>query len=153
MEYLIVTWPWCWERLKAGKERADRGWDGWMASPTQWTWVWASSRSWWWTGKPVVLQSMGSQRVGHNWMTELSTEYSVTQKSLEKKVERSILLLLHSHVWSFLFPLPEKHSMHFLKVVNIRLTTYTKDQPETKSLFLQYINWLNCLTLKTKFAF
>ena len=63
--------PWCWERLKAGKGD-DRGWDGWMASPTLWTWVWASSRSWWWTGKPGMLQSMGSQRVRHNWVTELN---------------------------------------------------------------------------------
>ena len=50
----------------------DRGWDGWMASPTQWTWVWVDSGSWWWTGRPGVLQFMGSQRVGHNWVTELS---------------------------------------------------------------------------------
>ena len=56
--------PWCWERLKAGGEGDDRGWDGWMASSTWWTWVWASSRSWWRTGKPGVLQSLGSQRVG-----------------------------------------------------------------------------------------
>ena len=63
--------PWCWERLKAG-EGDDRGWDGWMASPTQWTWVWVSSRSWWWTGRPGMLQSMGLQRVGHNWATELN---------------------------------------------------------------------------------
>ena len=64
---------WCWERLKAGGEGDDRGWDGWMASPsaqTQWTWVWASSRTWWWTGKPGVLQSMGSQRVGDDSATE-----------------------------------------------------------------------------------
>ena len=53
--------PWCWKRLKAGGERGDRGWDGWMASPTRWTRVWASSGSWWRTGKPGVLQSMGSQ--------------------------------------------------------------------------------------------
>ena len=53
--------PWCWERLKAGGEGDDRGWDGWMASPTRWTWVWASSRSWWWTGKLGVLQFMGSK--------------------------------------------------------------------------------------------
>ena len=64
--------PWCWERLKAGGERDDRGWDGWMASPTQWTWVWVNFRSWWWTRRPGVLQSMGSQRVGHNWVTELN---------------------------------------------------------------------------------
>ena len=54
--------PWCWERLKAG-EGDDRGWNVWMASPTWWTWVWASSRSWWWTGKPSVLQSVGLQRI------------------------------------------------------------------------------------------
>ena len=63
---------WFWKRLKAGGEGDDRGWDGWMVSPTQWTWVWASSRSWWRTGKPGVLQSMGSQRVRHDWATELN---------------------------------------------------------------------------------
>ena len=63
---------WCWERLKPGKEGDDRGWDGWMASPTQWMWIWISSRSWWWTGKPSMLQSTGLQRVGHNWATELN---------------------------------------------------------------------------------
>ena len=56
-----------------GRRRRDhRGWDGWMASLTRWTWVWASSRSWWWTGKPGVLQSMGPQRVRHDWVTELT---------------------------------------------------------------------------------
>ena len=64
--------PWCWERLKAKGEGDGRGWDGWMASLTQWTWVWASSGSWWWTGRPGVLQSMVSQRVGHNGATELN---------------------------------------------------------------------------------
>ena len=64
--------PWCWERLKAGGEREDRGWDGWMASPTQWTWVWVSSGIWWGTGKPSMLQSMGSQSVGYDWVTELN---------------------------------------------------------------------------------
>ena len=63
--------PWCWERLKAG-EGDNRGWDGWMASPTQWTWVWVISRSCLWPGRPVMLQSMGSQRVGHDWVTELN---------------------------------------------------------------------------------
>ena len=62
----------CWERLKARGEGDDRGWDGWMASPTRWTWVWVNSGSWWWTGKPGVLQSMGLQRVGHNWVIELN---------------------------------------------------------------------------------
>jgi len=77
--HILATWceelihwerPWCWERLKAGGEGDDRGWDGWMASLTQWTWVWANSRRWWRTGKPGVLQSMGSQIVGHDWETE-----------------------------------------------------------------------------------
>ena len=63
--------PWCWERLKAG-EGEDRGWDGWMASPTQWTWVCVNSGRWWWTGKPDVLWFMGSQRVGSYWATELN---------------------------------------------------------------------------------
>ena len=53
--------PWCWERLKAGGEGDDRGWDGWMASPTQWTWVWVGSESWWWTGRPGVLQLWGGK--------------------------------------------------------------------------------------------
>ena len=63
--------PWCWARLKAG-EGDNRGWDDWMASPTQWTWVWATSGSWCWTGKPGVLPSIESQRFGHNWVTELN---------------------------------------------------------------------------------
>ena len=63
--------PWCWERLKARGEGADRGWVGWMTSLTQWTWIWVNSRSWWWTGRSGMLQSMGLQRVGHNRVTEL----------------------------------------------------------------------------------
>ena len=59
-------------KIKAGGEGDDRGLDGWIASPTQWTWVWASFRSWWWTGKPDVQQSMGSQRVRQDWVTELN---------------------------------------------------------------------------------
>ena len=70
----LTPWarPWCWERLKAGGEGDGRGWDGWVASPTQWTWVLASSGSWWRTGKLGVLQSMESQRVGHDQATELN---------------------------------------------------------------------------------
>ena len=68
--WLIGKRPWCWERLKAEGERDDRGWDGWMTSPTQWAWDWVNSRSWWWTWRPDVLQSMGSQRVRHDWGTD-----------------------------------------------------------------------------------
>ena len=69
--------PWCWERLKVG-EGDDRGWDDWMASLTQQTSVWASSGSWWWTGKPGMLQSMGLQRLRHEWVTELNWIYAFT---------------------------------------------------------------------------
>ena len=64
--------PWCWERLRAGGKGDDRRWDDWMASRSQWTWIWASSRNWWWTRRPGVLQLMGSQRVRHDWATELN---------------------------------------------------------------------------------
>ena len=71
---------WCWEGLGAEGEGDDRGWDGWMASPTRWTWVWVNSRSWWWTGRPGVLRFMGSQRVGHDWATELNwTENTIEE--------------------------------------------------------------------------
>ena len=59
-------------KIDGGNEGDDRGWDDWMASLIRWTWVWGSSESWWWTGKSGVLQSMGSQRVRHNWVTELN---------------------------------------------------------------------------------
>ena len=78
---ILATWwevlthwkrPWCWERLKVGGEWDDRGWDGWMASLTQWTRVWVNSRSWWWTGRPGVLRCMRSQQIGQDWETELN---------------------------------------------------------------------------------
>ena len=68
---------WGWEGLGAGGEGDNRGWDGWMASPTRWTSVWVDSGSWWWTGRPGVLRFMGSQRVGHDWATELKFYYAI----------------------------------------------------------------------------
>ena len=67
--------PWCWEGLGAGGEGDDRGWDGWMASPTQWTRIWVDSGSWWWTGRPGVLQFMGSQRVQQALEIEVNWYY------------------------------------------------------------------------------
>ena len=64
--------PWCWEGSGAGGEGDDRGWDGWMVSLIQWIWVWVNSRGWWWTGRPGMLWFMGSQRVRHDWATELN---------------------------------------------------------------------------------
>ena len=75
-ELIHLKRSWCRERLRAGGEGDNRGWDGWMASPTQWTWLWVNSRSWWWTGSPAVLQFGGSQRVGQDWATELNWKES-----------------------------------------------------------------------------
>ena len=94
---LLATWceelthlkrPWCWEGLRAGGEGDSRGWDGWMASLTWWTWVWVDSGSWWWTGRPGMLWFMRSQRVRHDWATEL--------------IEEGLLLL-----WVRIFPMSE----------------------------------------------
>ena len=92
--------PWCWERLKAGKEDDDRGWDGWMASLIQWTLVWASSGSWWWTGRSGMLQSMGSKRVGQDWATELNWYFIVIQLAniLIKMFPSSLMFLLKVQV-------------------------------------------------------
>ena len=74
----LTRWkrPWCWEGLGAGGEGDDRGWDGWMASPTRWAWIWVNSGILWWTGRPGVLRFMGLQRVGHDWATELNWSYA-----------------------------------------------------------------------------
>ena len=71
--------PWCWERLKAGGEGDDKGWDGWMVSLTQWTWVWANSRSWWWTGRPGCCTPWGYKQLD---MTEWLNWTELPKKSL-----------------------------------------------------------------------
>ena len=81
--------PWCWERLNAGGEKDDRGWDGWMASLTQWTWVWVSSGSWWWAGRPGVLQFMGSQ--SWTWLS-IWTELKVLKNKKSYREHTRILL-------------------------------------------------------------
>ena len=93
-----------WERLRAGGEGVGRGWDGWMASLTQWTWVWVNSGSWQWTGRPGVLQFRGSQRVRHNWATELNwidLDNVKNKLLLVKFMACSWLCLMHSQykVW------------------------------------------------------
>ena len=96
--------PWCWERLRAGEEGDNRGWDRGIASLTQWTWIWVNSWSWWWTGRPGVLRSRESQRVGHNWVTELSwTESRTHENTLVyfKTVILSCLLLGGDLSWIF----------------------------------------------------
>ena len=89
---------WCWERLRAGGEGDNRGWDGWMASLTRWTWVWLDSRSGWWTGRPGVLQFMGSRRVWHDWVTELNwTEASKNHQQMLKFMGKKYMKDVDSH--------------------------------------------------------
>ena len=90
---ILLFDPSFWEILKAGGERNARGWDGWMASLTWWTWVWASSGSWCWTRKPGVLQSMGSQRVGYDWATELNLWLTI------KDAQRNLLCTIDKIPW------------------------------------------------------
>ena len=99
MKNWLIWKDWFWERLKMG-EGDDRGWDGWMASPTQWTWVWVNSQSWWWAGRPDVLQSMGSQRVGHKWATELNW--------------KEAFFFLHLHVDEFRLTLERESSLFLI---------------------------------------
>ena len=82
---------WCCEGLGAGGEGDDRGWDGWMASLTWWTWVWVNSGSWWWTGRPGVLRFMGSQRVRHDWVTDLIWLWLCNYYSLNTTISRLII--------------------------------------------------------------
>ena len=92
---------WCWEGLGAGGEGDDRGWDGWMASPTRWTWVWVNSEKWWWTGRPGVLQFMRSQRVGHDWETELNFPFALLL--LNPIGFRLLCFQFYSFLWIFSF--------------------------------------------------
>ena len=115
--------PWCWERLKVGGKRDDRGWDGWMASPMQWTWVWVSSRSWWWTRKPGMLQSIGSQRVGHNWATELNQQsrfksliYHLLALGPDMSYFSMILFLIENNNIKLIWP--QQDFLHFLNRTN-----------------------------------
>ena len=118
----LVTWceelthwkrPWCWERLKAGEKGDDRGWDGQMTSPTQWTWVWVNSGSWWWTGKPGVPQSTGSQRVRHDLATELAeimkesvdTAYDGRDADMKQQLKQSIVsanMEVSTNIWALI---------------------------------------------------
>ena len=113
---LAISWEdlthwkrlWSWEGLGAGGEEDNRGWDGWMASLIWWMWVWVNSGSWWQTGRPGMLQFMGSQRVGHDWATELNwTAISVHIISIQI-AEKYILAYegIQSHLYNNSLHLP-----------------------------------------------
>ena len=108
-ELTHLTRPWCWGRLKAAGEGDDREWDGWMASPTWWAWIWASSASWWWTGKPGVLQSMGLQRVRHDWETELNWSWFIML--LISAIQQSDSVIYINILFHFLFHYSLSHNI------------------------------------------
>ena len=126
---------WCWERLKAGGEGDDKGWDGWIASPTWWAWIWVSSRSWWWTGKPDMLHSMGSQRVGHDWAAELN---GLKCELWQTRVMPSLMLLFH--VMSPLRCLMDTSNRSAIKVI-----ISASHLPQVYRLF--FLFWGNDITI------
>ena len=99
----VTHWkrPWYWGSLKAGGEGDDKGWDGWMTSLTQWTWVWGNSGRWRRTGRPGMLQSTGLQRVGRDWVTELRWIVRRSNKSILKEISHEYslegLMLKHQY--------------------------------------------------------
>ena len=110
---------WCWERLKVVGEGDDRGWDSSMASPIHWTWVWVNSGSWWWTGRPGILQSMGFQRVRYNWATELNWKLSNNHGNyLELRPTKDFFQegVFHHYHHTLLLPIPRMDSSHCLYV-------------------------------------
>ena len=135
--------PWCSERLRAGGERDDKGWDDWMASPTQWIWILVNSRSWWWTGRPGMLHFMGLQRVGHDWTTELNwaeltsrvhhSKYSITSNSwgnwVPERVKRLVLFVING-LWYKnqsslgIRGLPENKVINFLENAGFYTSTF-----------------------------
>ena len=121
--------PWCWERLKAGGEGDDRGWNGWMASLTWWTWVWVSSGNWWRIGKPGVLQSMESWRVGHNWATKLNWTFWYHPHDSTK------LVLQYRHYIDVFSSLCVATGLHILNAVFHPVSRFTK------SLTLSWLPW------------
>jgi len=104
--------------IRGRRKGDDRGWDGWMASPTRWTWVWVNSGSWWWTGRPGVLWFMRSQRVRHNWATELNW------------TELMLLLSVHKRNWKC-----HKKNMLIQGSISMQLFTYNKRSEKKETYF------------------
>ena len=132
----LLRIPWIsWGWAPAGGEGVDRGWDGWMASPSWWTWVWASSGNWSWTGRPGVLQSMGSQRVGHDWATELNwTEVSILLPTYLWHLSMSIVLSTYLPIVS-IFP------STYLPITSIYGSTYLPMTSIHLCIFLSTYLW------------
>ena len=111
-ELTHLKWPWCWERLQAGREGDDRGWDGWMASLTQWAWVWVNSRRWWWTGRPGLACSSPWCHKESDTTEQLNwTEYQFCDFSLSCYLRRTVKKLRNmsylDRITHFYFFFPE----------------------------------------------
>ena len=131
---------WCWEGLGAGGEGDDRGWDGWMASPTRWTWVWVNSGSWWWTRRPGVLQFMRSQRVGHDWVTELNwTDSYVLQLDSHNISINSSFPLLYSDLQSHFPSIPVPSPPCFMSITTLLITSYWYSFDRDLCIFLAFL--------------
>ena len=136
---------WCWEGLGAGWEGDDRGWDGWMASLTWWTWVWVDSGSWWWTGRPGVLWFMGSQRVGHDWVTELNWNvmndifFNIKKKIMYRKYRFTQILRKMIPIFSIMNWLFETRKEAFIYCIIFGCKT----QPRNV-LRLMYLKVIHC---------
>ena len=149
---MLTHWKrlWCWEGLGAGGEVDDRGWDGWMASPTRWTWVWVNSGSWWWTGRPGVLRFVGSERVGHDWATELNwiiISHQLVYFSSVEFLGFYCVYLLFACLFCFCF-------LHFISLQNtttiftslkIYQALFFKRQPSPTSLVKRFLLAINRL--------
>ena len=150
-ELMHLKRPCCWERLKAGGEGEDKKkWDGWMASLPPWTWVWVNSGSWWWTGRPGMLRFMGSQRVGHNWATELDWTnstfknlYTHIQAPLVAQIVKNLPALRETWVQSLgREKSPEKRTATYSSIVAWRIP-WTEEPGGLQSMGSQTLTWLS----------
>jgi len=124
--------------LGAGEKGDDRGWDGWMASPTRWTWVWVNSGSWWWTGMLGVLQFMGSQIIQHDWETELNWTEANELNWMAIYVKQLCMCLLTICVSSF-----EKCVFKPLIILNWIIILLMSCESPICSLDIQYFIHMN----------
>ena len=119
--------PWCWERLKVGGERDDRGWDGWMASPTQWLWVWVNSGNWWWTGKPGM----------YDWATELNIKL---RRGVAQMV-KNLPVMWETQVWSMGQKDPLEKGMATHSKILAWKITWIEELGRLKSMRSQIQTW------------
>ena len=124
--------PWCWEGLGAGGEGDDRGWDGWMASPTWWMWVWVNSGSWWWTGRPDMLRFMGSQRVGHDWVAEQNWTDIRHGDNLIYPMVKWLVFYLTLH-----------HPNYLKHLFSINVNAVWKEEKSSAGVHANYLHWVS----------